>query len=91
MTPDQREGVSRADTRQQADTEEVLGAETPIRSVMTHKEPNHFSSTDERDQSRVRGRSPRTQKSPAPCEFTNRVQDTAFWEEGGDGKRRRKS
>ena len=48
MTPEHREGVSRADTRQQADTEEVLGAETPIRSVMTYTEPNHLSSTDER-------------------------------------------
>lgn len=33
----------------------------------------------------MRGRSPRTQKIPAPCEFTNRVQDTYFWEEGCDG------
>ena len=79
-TPERREGVAWADTRQRADTEEVLGAETSCRSWITYIEPNNLSPTDERDQSRVRGRSPRTQKSQPLYELVSTVADTAFGE-----------
>ena len=52
---------------------------------MTYTEPNNLSPTDERDQSRVRGRSPRTQKSQPLYELVSTVADTAFGEEGCDG------
>ena len=39
----------------------------------------------------VRGRSPRTQKCLPLYELVSTVADTAFWEEGCDGERRRKT
>ena len=86
-TPERSEGVAWADTRQRADTEEVLGAETPSRSWIRAAWGN-FKEVQGKCVSLHQCAS--RQKSPAPCEFTNRVQDTAFGEEGCDGKRRRK-